>query len=264
MAAINETGRKQMRKRSIRLAAAVLLVLTATAGAFGEEIKAGGGGTPIDGYLKPVKEHFEKATGITLTLNFSSATLAFKQLANNELDASLAGLAYDDFVKTLKKDHIEVNPAAYVGTVIGASKIYTIIHKSNPVAKLSLEQLKGIFTGKISNWKEVGGNDAPILVVLSKINPASNAAYQKLAMGDAPYAAEVLDAGRFEDLRELVSSNPEAIGFGPVTMLNGTVKVLDTPEISRPVILVTKGAPAPKVQKLIAFIKGAGQQYIKQ
>jgi phosphate transport system substrate-binding protein len=253
-----------MKNRTIRLAAAVLLVLTGAAGAFGEEIKAGGGGAPIDGYLKPVKEPFAKATGITLNLVFSSATLAFKQLSNNELDASAAGLAYEDFIKTLKKDHIEVNPAEFVATVIGASKIYVITHKGNPVGKLSLEQLKGIFTGKISNWKEVGGSDAPIMVVLSKINPATNAAFQKLALNEAPFATEVLDAGRFEDLRELVASNPEAIGFGPVTMLNGTVKTLETPEISRPVILVTKGAPSPKVQKLIAFIKGAGQQYIKQ
>lgn len=252
-----------MKKVLIPFAVAVSMVFAA--GAFGEEIKAGGGGAPIDGYLKPVKEAFEKSTGITLNLNFSSATLAFKQLAAGELDTSAAGLALDDLVKAAKKEKIEVaDPSAFVGTVIGASKIYTVAHKDNPVGSLTQEQIKGIFTGKITNWKEVGGNDAPILIVLSSINPATNAAFKKLALGDAPYTTDVVDAGRFEDVREKVAANAEAIAFGPVTMLDNTIKTVKTPEFSRPVILVTKGAPTAKVQKLVAFIKGEGQKYIKQ
>lgn len=253
-----------MKKQVVCLTAALILVMAGTVGAFAEEVKIGGGGTPIDGIFRPIKEHFEKAAGITLTLNFSSATLAFKQLANNELDASTAGLSYEDFLVALKKEKIEVkDPSAYVATTIGASKIYTVIHKDNPVVKLSKEQLKGIFTGKIANWKEVGGSDAPIIVVLSKINPATNAAFKKLAMNDEPYATDVLDAGRFEDLREKVAATPEAIGFGPVTMLDKTLKTPETPEFSRPVILLSKGKPTPKIRKLIDYIKGDGQKYVK-
>lgn len=252
-----------MRKGIVCLAVAICT--TFAGAALGEEIKAGGGGAPIDGYLKPVKEAFENSSGIKLNLNFSSATVAFKQLTAGELDLSTAGLAYEDLLKTAKKESIEVaDPGAYVATTIGASKIYTVGNKDNPVKSLSLEQLKGIFTGKIGNWKEVGGNDAPILVVLSSINPATNAAYRKLALGDAPFTADVVDAGRFEDVREKVAANPEAIAFGPVTMLDASIKALQTPEVSRPVIVITKGAPAPKVQKLISFIKGEGHKYIKQ
>ena len=181
------------------------------------------------------------------------------------MDASTAGLSYPDFLAAIKKDNFEVKDASlYVATTIGASKIHVIVHKNNPVRSLTLDQLKGIFTGKTDNWKELGGNDAPIMLVVSKINPAINAAFKKLAMNDAPFPADVLDAGRFEDLREKVSANPEAIGFGPVTMLDASVKTVETPEISRPVILLTKGAPSPKVQRLIAFINGDGKKYIKQ
>ena len=252
-----------MKKGMICLALVASMVFGSTA--MGEEIKAGGGGAPMDGYLKPVKEAFEISTGITLNLNFSSATLAFKQLIAGELDLSTAGLAYADLLKTAKKENIEVaDPSAYVATEIGASKIYTVTHKDNPVTALTMEQLKGIFTGKLTNWKEVGGNDAPILIVLSSINPATNAAFRKLAMGEAPFATDVVDAGRFEDVREKVAANPEAVAFGPVTMLDATLKTVKTPEVARPVIVITKGAPSAKVQKLISFIKGEGQQYIKQ
>ncbi|WP_129124668.1 substrate-binding domain-containing protein [Geomonas oryzae] len=252
-----------MKKSLVSLTVAATMVFCAAA--FGEEIKVGGGGAPIDGYLKPVKEPFEKSTGININLNFSSATLAFKQLMAGELDASAAGLAYEDLVKTAAKENIQTpQPSAYVASVIGASKIYTVTHKDNPVASLSLDQLKGIFTGKITNWKEVGGNDAPILIVLSSINPATNAAFKKLAMADAPFAADVVDAGRFEDVREKVAANLEAIAFGPVTMVDATIKTVKTPDIARPVILVTKGEPSQKVRKLISFINGEGQKYIRQ
>lgn len=253
-----------MKKLLVCLTVCCLLVGSAVGSAFADVIKAGGGGTPIDGILKPVKEPFEKATGHTLQLVFSSATLSFKQLLAGEVDIATAGLSYEDYLAALKKENIEVaNPADYVATVVGHGKIYTVVHKSNPVSKLSKEQLTGIFTGKIANWKEVGGNDAPIIVVLSNINPATNSAFRKLAMNNEPFTKEVLDAGRFEDLRDKISANPEAIGFGPGTMLNDTIKTVETPEFSRPVIFVTKGKPSPKVQKLLDFIQGDGKKYLK-
>jgi phosphate transport system substrate-binding protein len=54
-----------------------------------------------------------------------------------------------------------------------------------------------------------------------------------------------------------------AIAIGPQGMLDDTVKSPETPEISRPITLITKGKPSPDVQKLIDFIKGEGQKYIK-
>lgn len=248
-------------KKLVVALAALCLVQAGMAGA--EEIKIGGGGAPIDGVFRPIKSHFEKATGITITLNFSSATLSFKQLIAGELDGATAGVAYTDLLSAMKNEKLDVaNPAAYEATVLGMSKIFTIVNKDNPVAKLSKEQLQGIFTGKIVNWKEVGGNDSPIIVVLSKINPATNAAYRKLALDNQPYLADVLDAGRFEDVRDKVASTPESIAFGPSSMLDKSIKTVETPEISRPVNLITKGKPTGKLQRLIEYIQGEGKQYL--
>src|SRR6185369_16814684 len=249
-----------------RIVTAVLGALVLSTGiAAAEEIKIGGGGAPIDGIIKPVKSAFEKSSGITLNLVFSSATISFKQLMAGEVEASTAGLAYDDLLVAAKKEGIvPTDSAAFVPTTIGKGKLYTIVHKNNPVSKLTKEQIKGIFSGKIANWKEVGGADAPIIVVISKINPASNAAYRKLAMDNEQFTNEVLDAGRFEDMRQQVSANPEAIGFGPVFILDDSIKTVDTPEFSRPIIMITKGKPAPKIQKLVDFINAEGQKYIKQ
>lgn len=255
-----------MKKLATLVLLAALLTLNTTL-AHAESIRIGGGGTPIDNILKPVKDGFEKSSGITIDLNFSNASIAFKQLASdqNNLDASAAGLSLENLLATMKKEGFEVkDPTAFIGSQIGKGKLYTIVNKSNPISALSKEQLKGIFTGKIANWKEVGGSDSPIILVLSKINPATNGAYKMLVMDNVAYANDVLDAGRFEDLREKVAATPEAIGFGPVSMLDDTIKLVKTDEYSRPIILVTKGKPAPKVQKLIDYINNEGKKFIKE
>lgn len=251
-------------RRSIIIPFLLTLLLLGASTVFGEEIKIGGGGAPLDGIINPCKAAFEKQTGIKLNIVFSNATIAFKQLLNNEVEASTAGQSYEDLLATAKKANIEVkNPAGQVGTTIGRSSIYTIVHPGNQVSKLTKDQLKGIFTGKISNWKDVGGADAPIIVVLSKINPATNGVFTKLALDNEPFLSDVLEAGRFEDLRDKVAANPEAIGFGPGYIRDSTVKAVETPDFSRPIIIVTNGKPAPKVQKLIDFINAEGKKYIK-
>lgn len=252
-------------RRTVFVLLMMATILLGSATLYADEIKIGGGGAPLDGIINPCKAAFEKETGIKLNIVFSNATIAFKQLLNSEIEASTAGQSYEDLLVTAKKANIEVkDPAGYVATTIGKSSIYAIVHPSNPVGKLSMEQLKGIFTGKIANWKEVGGADAPILVVLSKINPATNSVFNKLVLNGAPFLNDVLEAGRFEDLRDKVAANPEAIGFGPGYIRDRTVKAVATPDISRPVIIVTKGQPTAKVQKLVSFIASEGKKYIQQ
>ncbi len=232
---------------------------------YAEEIKVAGGGGPVDNILKPVKEHFEEATGIKLNIIPSGAVIAFKELGKGSIDASSAGFSFEDLISTLKKEGNDVQDiSAYQPVTIGKGNIYTIAHKDNPVANLTKDQLKGIFTGQISNWKDVGGKDIPIIIVMAKLNPATNNTYMKAVLDGVPFAKDVLEATTSDDLKQNILSNPEAIGFGPATIADTSVKVIGTPEVSRPIILVTKGSPSPQVQKLISYIKGEGQKYVKQ
>ncbi|MBA4374412.1 MAG: phosphate ABC transporter substrate-binding protein, partial [Thermodesulfovibrio sp.] len=147
---------------------------------------------------------------------------------------------------------------------IGKDKIVVLLHKDNPVTQLSKDQLKGMFTGKITNWKEVGGKDLPVIVVWGKLIPGTNSLFVKNMLDGEALVKDVLDATTAEDVRQNVASNLEAIGIGPAAAIDKTVKSPASPEIARPITLLTKGAPSPGIQKLIDFIKGEGQKYIKQ
>jgi phosphate transport system substrate-binding protein len=139
-------------------------------------------------------------------------------------------------------------------TTIGKDRVIVIVHKDNPVAKLSKEQLTGIFTGKIANWKEVGGKDAPILVVWGSLTQGTNSMFVKNIMDGAKPTSEVISATTAEDIRQNVASNPEAVGIGPQAIVNDSVRSPETPEVARPITLITKGAAPPKVQKLLDFL----------
>jgi len=230
-----------------------------------EEIRVGGGGAALDGVIKPLKEPFEKASGITIKLLYSNDILSYKNLLAGTVDASTFGGSFDEFEILVKKNGAAFSKQGDFSVAqIGKARIHTIVHKSNPVKSLSKEQLYGIFTGRTNNWKEVGGNNAPILVVLSQTNIATNNAFQKAVLDGKPLLSEFLDASSFKDIANSVSSNPDAIAFGPRSLLDGTVKDVEIPGYFRPINLLTKGMPSASMKKLIDFIAAEGGKYIKE
>ena len=230
-----------------------------------EELRIGAGAAPTENILKPVKSPFEKATGLTLGIFASGPKNAFIDLEKGAVEAAAAGLSLDDWMALLKKEGVAVtDPKAYQSVVIGKDKIIILTHKSNTIKSLSKEQLKDIFTGKTVNWKDVGGTDAPILVVWGKLIQGTNSMFVKNMLDGANPTHEVMEVGTADDVKNAVESNPEAIGIGPLSVAGPTLNIPETPELSRAITLLTKGAPKPGVQKLINFIAGEGAQYVKK
>ena len=230
-----------------------------------EELKIGAGAAPTENILKPIKPYFEKATGIKLQILEYGPKQAMLELEKGVIDAASAGLSFEDWLDLMKKEGVPVrDPASLSFVEIGKDRIVVIIHKDNPVNELSKDQLKGIFTGKITNWKEVGGKDMPIIVVWGKLIPGTNKLFVEKILDGEPVLKEVLETTTAAEIKNIVAITPEAIGIGPLAVVDGSVKAPKIPEISRPITLVTKGKPSAKVQKLIDFIKGEGQKYIKK
>lgn len=242
-----------------------LFFLLMTTAALADDLKIGAGAAPTENVLKPIETAFEKASGLNLSITSSGPKQAFVDLDRGTVDAAAAGLSFDDWMALLKKEGVAVaDPAAYKPVVIGKDRVIVIVHKSNPIAKLNKEQLTGIFTGKYSNWNEVGGSDAPILIVWGGLTQGTNSMFVKNIMDGAKPTTEVIGVSTAEDIRQNVSVNPEAVGFGPMAILNDTVRSPETPEVARRITLITKGAPSSKVQKLIDFIKSEGKNFIKE
>ncbi|SNB46852.1 substrate-binding domain-containing protein [Geobacter sp. DSM 9736] len=253
-----------MKKLYVVLAALCSLVLTSGTSR-GEELVIGAGAAPTENVLKPVKDPFEKATGIRLTIISSGPKNALLEMDKGSVEAAAAGLSFQDWMKLMEKEGAPVkDPAALQQTVIGRDRIVVIVNKENPVTKLSREQLQGIFSGRTENWKDVGGSDTPVLIVWGKLIPGTNSMFSARVLDGTPVTTDLVEATTAEDVRQNIAANPSAIGIGPVAILDGSIKAVEAPEVTRDIVLVTKGKPSAKVQKLLTFIKGEGQKYIKQ
>jgi phosphate transport system substrate-binding protein len=242
----------------------VTFLLTLSFIASAEEIEVGAGQAPTANILKPIKEHFEKATGINLIIITGSPKSALMTLEMGAVEAALGGLSFEDWMAYMKQEGAEIKDSSSLRhMIVGQDNIMVLIHKDNLVSKLTKEQLKGIFTGKITNWNEVGGKDVPITVVWTKLFGGNYIFTKKILDGELVRKdfSEVEDS---QFAKALVKSTPGAIAIGPLGIVDDTIKSPETPEIKRPITIITKGEPSPNVQKLINFIKGEGQQYIKQ
>lgn len=252
-------------KKAGRIAVVLGMVgMAAVSAAYGEEIKVGGGGAAIAGVFNPVKSHFEKATGINLIVLQSSPKDGLVDLVNGKLDAAVAAVPLESMVKGAEAAGVKVDQASLVKTEVGKNRTLLFVHPSNTVPKLSKEQVKGIFTGKIVNWKEVGGPDRDIIVVWGKGTPGQNAQLTKEVLDGEAVTADALESGNYAKIRETVAATPEAIGIDPHGLADATVKALEQePEVASPIIVVTKGKPSAGVQKLIDFVHGAGKAFLK-
>jgi phosphate transport system substrate-binding protein len=244
---------------------AVLAVLLhgTTFAALAAEVLVGAGAAPAENIFKRIQAPMEKAIGIKLKLITNGPVEAFRDLDTGQVDAAAAGLDFSAWMELMKKGRQEaLNQNDYKSFIIGKDIIRVITNKDVNVNKLSKEQLKGIFTGSIKNWSEVGGQNKPIVVVWGQNTPGTNSVFQKQIMDGEPYKDRVLVVATAPLIKEKVASTPSAVGIGPVSIVDASVAAPEIPEVGRPITLLTKGEPSRAVSKMLDFIHSEGQTYI--
>ena len=242
-----------------------MLMVVGVAAAFGaDEIKVGGGGASIATVFRPMKAGFEKETGVSLSITQSTPKNGLIDLMNGVIDVATAAVPMEDMIKGAEKEGVKVAPASLQKTVVARNRTVLFIHPSNTVNKLTKEQIKGIFTGKITSWKAVGGADTPILVVWGKLSPGQNAQLTKEILDGEAVTRDLVETTDYAGIKEMVAATPEAIGIDPFALsVDGKVKAIPTePELVSDIIILTRTNAPPKVQKFVSYLSGAGQKQI--
>jgi len=234
--------------------------------AFSEEIRIGGGAAPIENIFKKVQGPFEKATGIKLLLSANGPDQALIDLDQGKLDMATGGLNLDGFYELVaKKNYTLKNRDSFKSRVIGRDRIQVYTHKQINVASLSKAQLKDLFTGKITNWKELKGPDVPVKIILGSKIPGTQKFFRENVMENQDYVnGDTFVATDAVDVQNKIASTPGAVGLGPMTSNNNSVNQPDTPVIGRPISAITKGIPSPAVTKLYDFIRTEGDKLIEK
>ncbi|KAA3618370.1 MAG: phosphate ABC transporter substrate-binding protein [Calditrichaeota bacterium] len=203
--------------------------------------------------LEPALEAINAETGIALKILGIGTGQGFDYLLKEKVPASIASSPLNSI---LEKAGI-ADDGTFKEHVIVRDVIVPIVHKTNPVSELSWQQLADINTGKITNWKEVGGEDMPVKVVTSHSGSATRAVFQKQVMKKAAYVENAMKVKSTREEVDLAGKLKGAIGAvseGFVKLNPGKVKIIKTKEISRPLSFITKGEPTADVQKVIDYL----------
>ena len=114
-------------------------------------------------------------------VQFNRTTQSFRNLMRRECDLLLAGEP-----NAAVFTEMEEQGFGYDMEQFATDALVFLVNEKNPVESLSTEQLRGIYTGQITNWKELGGEDAPIVPLQRNEGAGSQALMKKLVMGDTP------------------------------------------------------------------------------
>lgn len=261
---------KKFISKAMVLSASFLFLSTMTASA--EEVQLWGSTTCQKRFLEPGAEALEKATGIKIKVmgvGTGKGMVALFEgkapvaISSNTLEESVASAA-----KALKEDgKPEVAaPAGLQFHEITKDVIVPIVNKDNPVESLTWAQIADLNTGKVANWKEVGGPDLPVVVVTSHGGSSTKAVVQQMVMKKAEYAASAIAVKSTRLEITEVTKNKGGIGAvseGFFHLNPDGAKIVKTDKIERPLALITIGAPTPDVQKIIDYFRSPeGQKQI--
>jgi phosphate transport system substrate-binding protein len=205
-------------------------------------------------------------------------------LINNTVDIANASRA----IKPEELADAEAHGVSPVEFVVARDAIAVIVHRSNPVDRLSLDQISRIYAGEISNWAEVGGEDRPIVRLSRETNSGTHVYFLeevlRLGQKDNPtlFSADTLLLPSSEGITAELDYNRNAIGYDGLGYVTDDVKVLavavepagpyvlpsaasvndGTYPIARDLYMYTAGQPTPEARAYLDWIVSPGGQSI--
>ena len=221
------------------------------------------GSTSMKSVIGALGESFQNAnSGVTFTYNPTGSGSGIQAVSEGRCDIGLSSRALKDDEKA----------SGLKETTLALDGIAIIVNPQNPVKDLTLEQIAKIYTGEITNWKDVGGNDAEIVLIGREAGSGTRDGFESITdTKDAcQYRQELTSTG---DVITTVSQNPNAIGYASLAAIKDSVKALTvngvapteatvkdgTYLVQRPFVLVTKEGVAlsETAQKFFDFATSA-------
>ena len=232
-------------------AAAATTAAAETAEAAAEAAKLSGtvtlaGSTSMQKLCEAMIESFEESyPDITVTAEYTGSGAGLESLVGGKTDIGNASRALKDGEKD----------SGAVENIVAIDGIAVVTHTSNTVSDLTSRQLTDIYTGKITNWKDLGGADEAIVVLGREAGSGTRGAFEELldVADQCAYAQELDSTG---GVLAKVASTPGSIGYVSLDVVDGTVKALSLDgvepteeniaagsyKLSRPFVMATLGA----------------------
>ena len=214
----------------------------------GHESVSTDGSTSMEKVIGALGESFmNNNEGVNFTYNPTGSGSGITAVSEGRCDIGLSSRALKD----------EEKANGLVETVLAYDGIAIIVNNDNPVTNISLEDLTKVYTGEITNWKDLGGNDGEIVLIGREAGSGTRDGFETITDTKdlCKYRQELTSTG---DVITTVSTNPDAIGYASLASVKDNVKALTVDGVSpteatikdgsypiqRPFVLVTKSGAA--------------------
>ena len=202
---------------------------------------ATGGSTSMKNVIAALTEGFaEVEPGVTVSYDPTGSGAGITGATDKTLDIGLSSRALKDDEKS-----------AVDGTVVALDGIAIIVNKDSKVADLTVEQLKKMFTGEITNWKDVGGDDGDIVLVGREAGSGTRDGFESIVdvKDSCKYAQELTATGA---VISAVEANPLAIGYASLSAVGDTVAMVTVEGVECSEDTVKDGSY--KIQRPFVFV----------
>jgi phosphate transport system substrate-binding protein len=211
------------------------------------------GSTTVGPVAKAFAEYYMgKHQSVNITVSESGSGNGAKSLINAACDVATMSRP----MKNSEKKAAQDAGVLAIEHVVALDGLAVIVHSSNPRGNLTIEQIRDIFTGKITNWRELGGRDQKIVVISRDTNSGTYESFNELVMKGQKLKGAAEYVGSGGAIRQRVLSTEAAIGYVGLAFTEGvkTLQVngiIPTPEtviaktypIARPLYMYTNGRP---------------------
>ena len=257
----------------------VLVAITLAASAFAahnkNSIQIKGSDTMVNLAQAWAEHYMEKNTGDFVAVTGGGSGTGLSSLISGTCDIAMSS-------RNIKAKEIALAQQKGIHPneiKVASDGLAVVVHPSSPVSKLTIDQLAGIFTGRISNWKEVGGKEEKIVILSREVNSGTHVYFKEHILrkndpgGKEEFAPTALMLSSSQAIADEVAGNSAAVGYygmgyiskkqKPVAIAQDEKSEYEAPTIenvingkypvSRPLFLYTNGAPEGLVKKFVDF-----------
>ncbi|MCM1276562.1 MAG: phosphate ABC transporter substrate-binding protein [Lachnospiraceae bacterium] len=206
------------------------------------------GSTSMEKVIGILGEAFEaENSGVTFTYNPTGSGSGIQAVSEGRCDIGLSSRNLKD----------EEKSNGLVETVLAYDGIAIIVNTENTVLDLSLENIAKIYTGEITNWKDVGGSDTEIVLIGREAGSGTRDGFESITKteGNCKYRQELTSTGA---VITAVSGNPNAIGYASLASVNDSVKAVNVDGVAPAEATVKDGTY--KVQRPFVFVTKSGTE----
>lgn len=257
----------------VMLCAAAAIFSSAVAAAAADFLTASGCSVSNVGYLTDLAKEYERRKGVKIYVRGGGSVVGIEDLRSGKVDFAAA---------CRNKEKGDPEDVQFIQVAWDA--LVFIVHKSNPVDSISVDQARAIYSGQLTNWKQLGGKDAPIKVFVSRprkgLSGVEASTRSMVLKGAEPAPTQntvfLASTGIVEQMVEdtpegfattgFTSARKRALKMLRVDRVMPTVRSITARKypLKRPLYILIPGHPKPEVKRFLEFVLGKeGQHFIR-